>query len=397
MKRLFATAFFVCHGLFLFAQNIPSEPLIYQLPEMNNVIIKQNIIFKTVHDTSLILDVYYPPGFTFKNKLPVVIFNNGVGSMTLPQWRVYKDWGKLIAAKGLIAVNYQARQNNGLADGAALLDYIHTQGTEINIDTAKMAIWTCSANTRVGVRLAMQPERTYIKSLVMYYGNPDSLGKLRQDLPTLMVRCGLDAQFINIGMENFMQQAFTQDMRIELINYVKGTHAFDVTTNTAESRAVMDKTIDFFKENFRNSYSTPQEFILTNRNFMWLMVNNQSEKALAEFRKARDLYRSDAAFNGFFNAVIREDVLNANAYWLMQHNHLSEAVEAFRLMVETYPASANAYDGLSEAYEAAGNKTEALKAAQTCLQKLGTATDIDPQFKEAIRLSAQARIDRLKY
>jgi tetratricopeptide (TPR) repeat protein len=390
---LFVIAF---ASLQLFAQNIPAEPIVYQIPEMGKVQVKENIIYKKVNDTSLAFDVYYPPKFNFKANLPVVIFNNGVGSLTIPQWRVYKDWGRLMAAKGMIAVNYQARQNNGLADGDALMDYLRNNANTLNIDADNMAIWTCSANARVGMRLAMDPQRIYIKSLVVYYGGPDSLGKLRQDLPTLIVRAGLDAQFINMGIENFMQQALMQDMRIEFINYVKGTHAFDITTNTDESRAVIDKTIDFFKENFTKSYAQPGEFILTNRNFMWLMNTNQSEKAVEEFRKARDMYRADSTINLFWNAVIREDVLNTNAYWLLQHQKQNEALEAFKLMVEIYPGSANAYDGLGDAYEALGNKQEAIKATQTCLQKLDTDASISAEFKERVRKSAEDKLKRLQ-
>jgi tetratricopeptide (TPR) repeat protein len=397
MKRHVLLFLLTCIGFHLLAQNIPSEPIVYQIPEMSKVQVKQNIVFKKVNDTSLTLDVYYPPDFTYKTTLPVVIFNNGVGSLTIPQWRVYKDWGRLMAAKGMIAINYQARQDNGLEDGDALLEYVHQRGTSMNIDTGKIALWTCSANARVGTRLAMQPERTYIKSLVVYYGVIDSLGKLRQDLPVLVVRCGLDAQFLNTSIENFVQAALVQDARIELVNYLKGTHAFDVVVNTDESRAIIDKTITFFKENFDHSFATPNEFVLTNRNFMWLITHGQSEKALAEFRKARKMYRSDSTFNPFWNAVIREDVLNANAYWLMQHSYLQEALEAFKLMVETYPESANAYDGLGDAYEASGNKAEAVKAAQTCLQKLNNATDMDPQFNERVRQSAQDKLKRLRH
>lgn len=396
MKYSFLFLFLSCCAIQADAQDIPADPIVYQVPEMNEVKIKEHVLFRTVNDTALTLDVYYPPKFDFKSKLPVIIFNNGVGSLTIPQWRVYKDWAKLMAAKGMIAVNYQARNNNGFADGEALLDYLYEKGMALNIDTAKMGVWTCSANTRAGMKLAMQPQRTYIKSLVVYYGSPDSLGKLRQDLPTLLVRCGLDAQFINIGMENFVQQALAQDMRIELINYIKGTHAFDITTNTPESRAVIDKTIDFFRENFSTQYAKPSEFVLTNRNFMWLIVNGQSAKAFDAFRKARDRYRSDSTFSPFWNAVIREDVLNANAYWLIQHDHLPDAIDAFKLMLETYPESANAYDGLGDAYEAAGNKPEAISATQTCLQKLDKDNSIEPGFKERIRQSAQAKLQRLR-
>ena len=55
------------------------------------------------------------------------------------------------------------------------------------------------------MRLAYKTKPELIKALVVYYGGPDSLGQLRQDLPTLLVRAALDAQFINKGIENFLQ------------------------------------------------------------------------------------------------------------------------------------------------------------------------------------------------
>jgi hypothetical protein len=58
----------------------------------------------------------------------------------------------------------------------------------------------------------------------------------------------------------------------------------------------------------------------------------------------------------------------------------------FKLMVETYPQSPNAYDGLGDAYEAARNKAEAIKAAQTCLQKLDKATDMNADFRERVQV-----------
>src|SRR6187402_2371325 len=104
MTRLFLLILPLGYVMHVSAQNVPSDPTVYQLPEMNKVIVKQNIVFKKENDTSLMLDIYYPPSFNFKTRLPVIIFNNGVGSMTIPQWRVYKDWAKLMAAKGFIAV-----------------------------------------------------------------------------------------------------------------------------------------------------------------------------------------------------------------------------------------------------------------------------------------------------
>ena len=112
MLRIFvvSTCMSVCYNLF--AQPVIERPVVYQVPAMNKVITREKIEYSKVNDTSLTMDIYYPPGFDKNKLLPVVIFNNGVGVMDLPQWRVYRDWAKLMAAHGLIAINYQSRRGN---------------------------------------------------------------------------------------------------------------------------------------------------------------------------------------------------------------------------------------------------------------------------------------------
>jgi len=267
---------------------------------MKKVMVKEKISYRTVNDTTLSFDIYYPPAFSFKKNLPLVIFNNGVGSMELPRWGIYKDWAKLAAANGMIAVNHQARNGRTLEDGEALLDYLVKNAKGLNIDPDKIGLWTCSANARTGMRLAYKTRQANIKALVVYYGGPDSLGQLRQNLPTLVVRAGLDAQFINTGMDNFVQSTLQQDARIELINYVNGIHAFDAFDYANESKEIILRTIEFLKKNLFTPV-TANDFVLTNKNFMWLVMNNQLPTALVEFRKARAKYRADSSFQPFYN------------------------------------------------------------------------------------------------
>ena len=120
------------------------------------------------------------------------------------------------------------------------------------------------------------------------------------------------------------------------------------------------------------------------------------QTAFAAFRKAREKYRADSTFQNFYNAVIREDVLNTNAYWLLRNTRQAEALEVFKLLVESYPESANAYDGLADAYEALGDKPAALSNAEKALQKLQSAQNMNPEFKERVRKSARDKISRLK-
>lgn len=379
------------------AQPVTQRPIVYQVPAMQKVQVKENIVFATMNDTALALDIYYPPGFDKKKPLPVVVFNNGVGSMDLPRWRVYRDWAKLMAANGVIAVNHQARPNRRtvLQDCAAVLDYLRQHARAWGIDPERMGIWTCSGNSPVGMALALKPGRPYIRALAVYYGGPDSLGKMRQDVPTLVVRAGLDAQFLNMGIENFVQAALVQDARIELVNYLNGIHAFDLYDASGESKAIIRRTVDFLKQHLEKPVEQ-RELVLTNRNFMWMMVNGQSGEALAAFRKAVAVYRADSTFQPFYNGVIREDILNTNAYWLLRNGRQAEALETFKLMVETYPGSANAYDGLADAHEALGNRQEAIANSERSLQLLQSDTRTSEQTKAAIRRSAEEKLKRLK-
>ncbi|MEP7372563.1 MAG: hypothetical protein ABI675_04190 [Chitinophagaceae bacterium] len=394
MNRLFLSLTAILAVAFCEAQDIFTRGLVYQDPGMKKVIIKEKIIYRNVNDTALSFDIYYPPAFNFKKELPLVIFNNGVGGMDIPKWGIYKDWAKLIAASGMIALNYQCRGGNALPDGEVLVDYLVQHARELNIDPGKIGLWTCSANARTGMRMAFKRKPELVKALVVYYGGPDSLGQLRQNLPTLVVRAGLDAQFINNGLEGFIQSALQQDARIEVINYLNGIHAFDAYINTDESKEVIIKTVDFLKKNLFKPIEK-NDFVLTNRNFMWLITNNQLKTALTEFRKARTFYRADSTFQPFFNAVIREDVLNVNGYFLLQHQQQNEAVEVFKLAVETYPESPNAYESLSEALETTGEKEEAIRNAELCLQKIPAATDMNENFRRIVKQSAEDRIKRL--
>src|SRR6187549_2370919 len=65
-------------------------PLALQLPGMDKVVVQKGIVYKTLPDTTLSFDIYYPPAFDKRSELPLVIFNNGVGGNEVPTWRVYQ-------------------------------------------------------------------------------------------------------------------------------------------------------------------------------------------------------------------------------------------------------------------------------------------------------------------
>ncbi|MCA1617706.1 MAG: hypothetical protein LC795_00015 [Acidobacteria bacterium] len=94
-----------------------------------------------------------------------------------------------------------------------------------------------------------------------------------------------------------------------------------------------------------------------------------------------------------YTILVPEALMNQVGYQLLGQNNMEEAVAAFKLNVERYPASANVYDSLAEAYERGGKLDLALPNYEKAYT-LGQQTN-DPNtrvFKTNFeRVSAQVK------
>jgi len=93
--------------------------------------------------------------------------------------------------------------------------------------------------------------------------------------------------------------------------------------------------------------------------------------------------------------VFPEAALNLLGYRYLQTGNLKEAVSIFTLNTEAYPASANTYDSLGDAYLADGQTDRALQASQKAIALLATDKSGEDR-KKAIRASAEDKIAKLK-
>jgi tetratricopeptide (TPR) repeat protein len=73
---------------------------------------------------------------------------------------------------------------------------------------------------------------------------------------------------------------------------------------------------------------------------------------------------------------IDETLLNVMGYGFLQNGKIADAVSIFKLNTNLYPAYANGYDSLGEAYLKANDKKNAIRAYQKALE-------LDPQMKSA--------------
>ena len=92
------------------------------------------------------------------------------------------------------------------------------------------------------------------------------------------------------------------------------------------------------------------------------------EAAIAEYRSLKE--------RGFGDLYTNEGDTNALGYRLLGRKRVQEAVEILKLNVEAYPASANVYDSLAEAYLVSGD-------APLAIQNYEKSLSLDPSNTNA--------------
>jgi tetratricopeptide (TPR) repeat protein len=366
------------------------QTVVYHLPSTDKVLVQADTIYKTAGDVQLKLDTYYPPTLKKDDRLPVVIFINGVGNRDgfpkFKTWGQYTNWARLVAASGFAAINYDSRSGETEADSKSLLDYVRANAAKLNINENKIVIWACSANGPVGTKIAFE-ERPYLSAAVFYYAVID-LPPLLRDLPLFIARAGLDNPNLNQGLDVFAQSAIAQGLQISFVNYAEGQHAFDLFDDTDQSREIISQTIAFMKFHLTqykaaqaNRAPSPGRFIALINTLGW-------SKALEIYEAAR---RTDPQA-----LLFTEQALNGVGYNLLQNKKVKEAIEVFKLVVASYPNSPNAYDSLADAYVEDGNKAEATKNSEKALELLDKDTTTPAQMRDQIRQSARQKLQQLK-
>lgn len=253
--------------------------VVYDLPRMNDVIVKKDIPYQDIAGSLLKMDIYYPPDFDFQRKIPAVIIVLGypdvAGKKLLgSEFKNYiqlVSWCKIISASGMAGIVYESV--NPEKDIIALSNYLKKNEDEVKIDINKIGAWTCSAHTPTTISYILNGADNIFKCAVVYYGffltndfkylpQIDTLSQnmgfktprlseptvWRKDVPIMIVRAGKDnVPYINQTLASFYDKALSQDLSITLINYQNGVHGFDAALDNETTRLIIKNTIEFWK------------------------------------------------------------------------------------------------------------------------------------------------------
>jgi len=258
--------------------HISQKRAVYAIAGMERAIVRKDLVYRTVADGPLTMDVYSPEDSITTTPLPAVILvagYNDVGyekmlGVKFKEMAMSVSWSQLIAASGLIAITYTNREP--AADLDALLRHVRDHADAFGIDGGRIGVLACSGNVPLALSSLIAHGRTFLRCGALLYGfmldldgatgvaeaatafrftNPNtgkSLDDVRQDLPLFIARAGLD-QFpgLNDSIDRFVAKAIALNRPITLVNHATGPHSFDLLDDSETSREIIRQVLGFLR------------------------------------------------------------------------------------------------------------------------------------------------------
>jgi acetyl esterase/lipase len=260
--------------------DIFAKRIVYSVPGMDRVRAVRDVTYRTADGAELKMDVYVPPPHSAAGPRPVVFLVHGgpiAPDMKPKDWGVFKSYGELAAASGLVGVTFNHRLSSpadygrAAEDVAAAVEFVRGAAARFQVDPDRTALWVFSGGGPFLAPALRQPP-PHLAAVVSYYaildlrGVKDAQGAaLPDDLarrfspveavesgpgpfpPVLIARAGKDGAAINTSVEAFTRAAWAKGVTLDVLNHPNGQHGFDVMDDEDRSREVIRRTVDFLK------------------------------------------------------------------------------------------------------------------------------------------------------
>jgi hypothetical protein len=251
---------------------------VYQMPGMEAVTVRKDVVYRTAGTDDLLLDLYTPPDRAAGARTPAVVLVGGYpgGGFEKMFGCRFKDmgssvsWARLIAASGLAAVTYTNREP--AADLDAVLRHVRENAASLGIDEARLGVWASSGNVPLALSLLLREAPQPVRCAALLYGflldldgatgtadasrqfgfaNPcagKTLDDVARDIPLFLGRAGQD-QFagLNDSIDRFAAGALSRNLPVTVVNHPEGPHAFDLFLDSEMSREVIRQTLAFLR------------------------------------------------------------------------------------------------------------------------------------------------------
>jgi len=247
-----------------------------------------------------------------------------------------------------------------------------------------------------GVNNSIQAARRHpadVKSLVLMSGNTDVAGRqfLHQasQLPEMFVVADDDEFHPIVDIMPWLYSVSSSSGK-KFVRYPTGGHGADIFRVHPELRGVI---VDWFVTTL---IKTPGHAPADQSNAAavpYAQVLTEIEAPGGVAQVAEKL--SEARQKDPKAQLFPEGIVNVMGYDHLQAGETKLAVEIMQLNVTAYPNSPNAYDSLSDAYLADGQKDLARENAKKAIALLASDTADDEARRKAIRESAEGKLKQL--
>ena len=245
-------------------EEIIRRPVVYSVPGMADVRVRDGLVYKTVQDSPLHFDWYAPAAAAAARPAVILIHGGPIPTLGARRSGVFVSYGRLLAASGMIGIAFDHRLlgpdrlRDSAADVADLVRHVRDQASTLDIDPSRLALWAFSGG---GPLLAapLRERPSWLKLVVAYYAAMEPLGggqdeslsaiaALGRDAsnapPIVLARAGRDRfPEINSSIDRFVAAANSAGATVDLLTHPTGRHGFDILDPGERSNQIIQHTI----------------------------------------------------------------------------------------------------------------------------------------------------------
>jgi acetyl esterase/lipase len=238
-------------------------PVVYSVPGMADVRVREGLVYKTAQDSPLQFDWYAPAAASAAKPAVILIHGGPVPTLGVRRSGVFVSYGRMLAASGMIGIAFDHRLlgpdrlRDSASDVADLVRHVREQAGALDIDASRLALWAFSGG---GPLLAapLRERPSWLKLVAAYYavmepfwGDQDeslsAIAALGRDAsnapPIVLARAGRDIPEINSSIDRFVAAANTAGATVDLLTHPTGRHGFDILDSGERSNQIIEHTI----------------------------------------------------------------------------------------------------------------------------------------------------------
>jgi dienelactone hydrolase len=330
------------------------------------------------------------------------------------QRKVWDDLAARLAASGLnvLTVDYRGFGESGgtpfdKLTNAERANFI-SEKLPLDVETAFQYLSAQSGVTRgifgvggasCGVNQSVQLARRHpeVKSLVLLSGDTNSDGRqFLRNSPNLPIFISAADDDANGLVVEFMQWFFSlsPDPADKFQRYANGGHGVEMFAAHEELPGMI---VEWFGTTLRPGSSTASSKSAASQSreakprepnvFELIDQPGGAPRVAKQLAEARQHDPQTKLFS--------EGIVNQLGYEHIQSGDTRGAIEIMKLNVTAFPSSANAYDSLSDAYLADGQKDLALLNAKKALELLPADKRLSDAFRDALKANIEQKLKQL--